>query len=216
MDDARTTDPRTLLFIGDSITDCDHANDPDDLGNGYVRLIAEHMAAHEPAWRVLNRGISGNRVPDLRARFDADCLALRPDVVTVYVGVNDTWRAFDQDDPTSAEDFEAGYRFLLDQLSAELPASPVLLMIPFITDIDEGRELMHPDLDEKVERIRRLAREFGHTVVDLEHVMHRALADGHTPASLAEDGVHPTVAGHRLIADEWLRQFDGLRDQLGH
>ncbi|MGY5764933.1 SGNH/GDSL hydrolase family protein [Brachybacterium sp. DNPG3] len=200
-------DPRTLLFIGDSITDCGRNDDPDGLGYGYVRLLAEHFAAHEPTATVVNRGISGNKVRDLVARFDEDCLDLEPDVVTVYIGVNDTWHGFSHNDPVSQEDFESGYRHLLDQLSARRPAAPVLMIIPFVADIDEEKASFHADLDQKVAIVRRLAKEFRHPVVDLEEVLEEAWAVGHTPAGIAEDGVHPTIAGHRLIADAWLEVF---------
>jgi lysophospholipase L1-like esterase len=199
--------PRTLLFIGDSITDCSHSQDPDGLGYGYVRLIAEHFAAHEPTVRVLNRGKSGNKAADLQARFGPDAMDLEPDVITLYVGVNDSWHFFTRGTEVTPEEFESSYRFMLDQLSATRPAAPVLMIIPFATDIDEEKARIHADLDGKVAVIRSLAREFQHPVVDLEAVMAQALQKGHTPHSLAEDGIHPTIAGHRLIADAWLEAF---------
>lgn len=199
--------PRTILFIGDSITDCSRTEDPNHLGYGYVRLIAEHFAAHEPTATVINRGISGNRVVDLVDRFTPDVLDLDPQAVTIYIGVNDTWHYYTKGWEVTAADFEQGYRFMLDQLSATRPAVPVLMVIPFVTDIDEERAGYHADLDEKVVIIRTLAREFGHAVVDLEAVLEAAWNVGHSPASVAADGVHPTIAGHRLIADAWLEAF---------
>ncbi|MFC0673452.1 SGNH/GDSL hydrolase family protein [Brachybacterium hainanense] len=201
--------PRTLLFIGDSITDCGRREDPQHLGFGYVRLIAEHYAAYEPATTVINTGIGGDRVKDLRARFRPDCLDHDADMVTIYVGVNDTWRRYDRDDPTEDDAFEADYRYLLDQLFSSRPARPVVLMLPFVTDVDEDKARFHEDLDGKIARIRSLAREFGTRVVDLESVMSDALRRGHTPGSLAEDGVHPSTAGHRLLADAWLEVAGG-------
>ncbi len=201
---------RSLLFLGDSITDAGRREDALGLGYGYVRLIAEHFAAHEPTARVLNRGIGGDRARDLRARVHEDCLVLRPDVVTIYIGVNDTWRRFDSNDPTSEADFEADYRFVLDQLSATMPAVPVLMVVPFVTDVDDDKACFHEDLDRKVAVVRRLAHEFQHDLVDLEEVLDEARRVGHTPTSLAEDGIHPTIAGHRLIADAWLEVFERI------
>ena len=195
---------RTLLFIGDSITDCGRREDPDELGHGYVRLIAEHFAAHEPTATVINRGISGNKVADLEARFDVDCLEHAPGLVTIYVGVNDSWHRFTRGEHVTDDSFERGYRNLLEQLSTTVPDSPVLLIVPFVADIDEQVARIHTDLDGKVAVIRRLAAERGHRLVDLEQVLATAYAAGHTPATVAEDGVHPTPAGHRLIADAWL------------
>ncbi|GAA1491563.1 SGNH/GDSL hydrolase family protein [Brachybacterium sacelli] len=204
--------PRTLLFIGDSITDCSRTEDPDSLGYGYVRLLAEHFAAHEPTARVVNRGIGGNKVDDLVARFSPDCLDHDPQVVTIFVGVNDAWHRYvlGEDQQVTPEAFEKGYRFLLDQLSATRPSAPVLLVLPFAVDVSEDIARIHEDLDEKVRIIRDLAREFQHPVVDLEKVVESAWTVGHTPESLAADGVHPTIAGHRLIADAWLAAFAGV------
>lgn len=203
---------RSFLFLGDSITDCSRAEDPQGLGYGYVRLIAEHLAAHEPTARVINRGISGDRAQELVRRFDRDCLDLETDVITVYIGVNDTWHGFTRGESVTAEEFERDYRYMLDQLSATRPAVPVLMVVPFVTDIDQEKAGFHADLDQKVAVIRDLAHEFRHAVVDLEQVMERAWSVGHTPASIAEDGVHPTIAGHRLIADAWLAEFARIED----
>ena len=199
--------PRTLLFIGDSITDGSRAEDPEDLGYGYVRLLAEHFAAHEPTATVINRGVSGDKAADLAGRVRPDVLDLDPDVVTIYVGVNDTWHSFTRGEHVTAADFEREYRFMLDQLSATRPAVPVLMTIPFIVDVDQDKAGYHADLDEKVAIIRALAHEFQHRVVDLEAVLVKAWTVGHTPAGIAPDGVHPTIAGHRLIADAWLETF---------
>ncbi|MGO1388542.1 SGNH/GDSL hydrolase family protein [Brachybacterium alimentarium] len=207
MTPAALPEPRTLFFIGDSITDCGRREDPDALGYGYVRLLAEHFAAHEPSATVINRGIGGDKVADLVARFGPDCLEQDPQVVTIYVGVNDSWHRYTRGEHVSDEDFEQGYRYLLDQLSATRPAAPVLMIVPFVADVDDEMARIHEDLDPKVQIIRDLAREFGHPLVDLEQVLTRAWDVGHSPAGLAEDGVHPTIAGHRLIADAWLETF---------
>lgn len=195
---------RTLLFIGDSITDAGRREDPEELGHGYVRLLADHYAAHEPTVTVINRGIGGDKVADLEARFGPDCLDLAPDLVTIYVGVNDSWHRFTRGEHVSETSFEQGYRNLLAQLSATVPHAPVLMIVPFVADVDEQAARIHSDLDGKVAIIRRLAAEHGHRIVDLEQVLALALAAGHTPSTIAEDGVHPTPPGHRLIADAWL------------
>lgn len=201
-----TTAPvaRTLLFIGDSITDAGRREDPEELGHGFVRLLADHYAAHEPTVTVINRGIGGDKVADLEARFGPDCLDLAPDLVTIYVGVNDSWHRFTRGEHVSEESFEQGYRRLLAQLSATVPHAPVLMIVPFVADVGEQAARIHSDLDGKVAIIRRLAAEHDHRIVDLEQVLAVALAAGHTPSTIAEDGVHPTPPGHRLIADAWL------------
>lgn len=195
---------RTLLFIGDSITDCGRQEDPDGLGHGYVRLLAEQLDARDGAVTVLNRGISGHKASDLVARFGADCLDLAPDLVTIYIGVNDSWHYTMGREHVSEESFERDCRRMLDQLAAQHPEAPVVMIVPFVADVDEDVRRIHEDLDPKVAILRRLAAERGHALVDLEQVLAEALASGMAPGEFAGDGVHPTPAGHRLIADAWL------------
>lgn len=199
-----TTPPRTLLFIGDSITDCGRREDPAGLGHGYVRLLAEQLGARASETTVLNRGISGHKAADLVARFEQDCLDLAPDLVTVYIGVNDSWHFTMGREHVSEESFERDYRWMLDRLADRLPEAAVVMVLPFVADVDEDARRIHEDLDDKVAIIRRLAAERGHILVDLEQVLADALSSGMTPAQFAQDGVHPSTTGHRKIADAWL------------
>ena len=188
-------------FIGDSITDCGRREDASrGLGTGYVRLLADRLAEREV--RVVNRGISGNRAVDLLARWRPDCLDLRPDLLTVYIGINETWRRYDSGDATSAEAFEATYRQLLTSAAATLSA-PLVLMEPFLLPVTDEQRSWREDLDPKIAVVGRLAKEFGATLVPLDSILTAAVtAEG--PAALAYDGVHPTPTGHELIATSWL------------
>jgi acyl-CoA thioesterase-1 len=190
--------PESIVFIGDSVTDCGRRDDePDYLGDGYVRMIAEHL----PRRRVVNAGISGNRVVDLRDRWQIDVLEQHPDILCVYVGINDTWRRYDSNDPTSAAAFEADYRAILE---ATVPLAPKLVLVePFVLPVTEEQEQWHEDLDEKRAAVGRLATEFGAVFVPLQALM-AAAAEDHGAQALAQDGVHPTALGHRLIADALL------------
>lgn len=199
-----------LLFLGDSITDCDRREEPEGLGHGYVRLVAESLRATEPGARVINRGISGDRVRDLVARFDADCLEHRPDLVTIFAGVNDTWRAFDSDDPTTPRHSAGGLREMLGRLEAELPGAPVIVILPFVLDVGEQTAAFRTDLDARTGALRSVALETGVPVIETQRLLDQAIADGPAPHALAGDGVHPTEAGHRIIADAWLAAAAGL------
>lgn len=110
-------DVRTVVFFGDSITDAGRRQDPERLGHGYVRLLAGELTGT----KVINAGIGGNRVVDLLARLDDDVLAHRPGLVSIMIGINDTWRRFDSNDPTSTEAYETGYRDLLTRITATGP-----------------------------------------------------------------------------------------------
>ncbi len=196
---------RPLVFIGDSVTDCGRRDDaPDYLGDGYVRLIAGRL----PDRRVVNVGISGNRVVDLRDRWQVDAVDLNPDILSVYVGINDTWRRFDSNDPTSAAAFEADYRIILEEVVTAV--SPKLVLVePFVLPVTAEQETWHEDLDDKRAVVARLATDFGAAFVPLQSLL-IAAADEHGAAAIAQDGVHPTELGHRLIADAWLETASSL------
>lgn len=186
-----------ILFIGDSVTDCGRREDaPDFLGDGYVRIIAEGL----PDRRVINAGISGNRVVDLRDRWHIDVVERKPEILSVYIGINDTWRRYDENDPTSAASFEADYRACLADLGG---ASRLILVEPFVLPVNDEQEHWHEDLDEKRAVVSRLAVESGAGFVPLQSLL-AAAAEDHGAATLAQDGVHPTELGHRMIADAWL------------
>lgn len=186
----------TYVFAGDSITDAGRREDADSLGDGYVRLIANATSE-----RVVNAGISGDRVRDLRRRWDADVLALSPDVVTVLVGINDTWRRYDSGDPTSAELFRVDYDAILSAAAAG--GASLILMEPFLVPISaEQRSWRAEDLEEKIAVTRELARRHGARLVPLDGLLAEA-ARLQGAAAIAEDGVHPTAAGHALIAAAW-------------
>jgi acyl-CoA thioesterase-1 len=186
-----------VLFIGDSVTDCGRRDDaPDFLGDGYVRLIADKLTDR----RIINAGISGNRAIDLRDRWHIDVVEQKPDILTVYIGINDTWRRYDENDPTSAATFEANYRACLADVGA---TSHVILVEPFVLPVNEEQEHWNEDLDEKRAVVARLATEFGAGFVPLQLLL-SAQAEDHGATALAADGVHPTALGHRMIADAWL------------
>ncbi|TDU90477.1 lysophospholipase L1-like esterase [Kribbella voronezhensis] len=188
---------RTVVFAGDSITDCGRRADPAGLGDGYVRNLYDDLAASRP--RIVNVGISGNRAVDLVERWKQDVLTHQPDLVSVLVGINDTWRRYDKDDPTSTGDFEASYRELLEPLTAKL-----VLVEPFLVAVKPEQRGWRDDLDPKIEVVRRLAAEYDALLVPADVEFNRqALTVGAT--TLAYDGVHPTAAGHRLLADLWRR-----------
>ncbi len=203
-----TIQPKSLvLFQGDSITDAsrDYANG-EDWGRGYVNFIASWYSAQYPeaGVRFLNRGLSGNRAIDLVNRWDTDCLDLKPDLLTILIGVNDTWRKYDRDDPTSVEDFEVRYRNILMRTRETLPDTPIILMEPFVLPEPPDRLEWREDLNPKILATRRLAEEFQLTLIPLDYLFQKACAL-REPSFWSADGVHPTQPGHALIAQSWLK-----------
>jgi len=186
----------TILFQGDSVTDCGRREDPNGLGDGYALAVSQAL----PGARVLNRGISGNRAKDLAARWQADCLDLYPDGVSILIGINDVWRRYDSNDPTNDAAYEASYRKLLEPLRG----TRVLLIQPFLLDISPAVTAMREDLAGKQAVVRRLAEEYGgkFALLDADELFRGAVRnEKKPPAWYAADGVHPTDAGHRVLGE---------------
>ncbi len=204
-------DGAVVLFQGDSITDTYRGFlDTQDLGKGYAMMVAAWFSALYPEKSVqfINRGISGNQTADLRDRWTADCLDLRPTWVSIMIGINDTWRRYDCDDPTSVQDYEMVYRDILESTRATLDTR-LILCEPFVLPVSPDRIAWREDLDPKIDVVRKLAREFNALLVPLDGIFaqHAVLRE---PAFWAPDGVHPSAAGHALIAQSWLRSVKAL------
>jgi len=194
-----------ILFTGDSITDCGRVREnAEHLGFGYAALTAAHLQARlaSPQLKIFNRGISGNRVCDLLKRVEPDLLALQPTVVSILIGVNDVWRRYDSKDATEAAAFERDYRTLLEKIAQHLKARVVLLE-PFLLHVPEDRYAWREDLNPKIDVVRKLAVEFSAELLPLDGLFAQAATQA--PAAYwAQDGVHPSAAGHALIAETWL------------
>lgn len=199
----------TLLFTGDSITDCGRQRDnPAHLGFGYAAFIAAQLQLRiaSPELKIYNRGIGGNRVKDLLGRVGPDLLDLKPTVVSILIGINDTWRRYDANDATPADVYEKGYRTLLETIRGKLDAR-VILLEPFLLHVPADRHAWREDLNPKIDAMRRLALEFETEFLPLDGLFAQAATQA-PPAYWAADGVHPTAAGHALIADAWLDQVE--------
>lgn len=207
----RIEDKAVVLFQGDSITDAGRdRQSPDGLGNGYAMMAASWFQALYPekGVRFINRGISGNRAKDLRTRWEKDCLELRPDWVSIMIGINDTWRRYDSNDPTSIEAYASAYRAILEDARTKL-AAKLILLEPFVLPVPDDRKAWREDLDPRIAVVRELAREYQAILVPLDGIMAQA-ATQREPAFWAHDGVHPSPAGHALIAQSWLRAIGAL------
>jgi acyl-CoA thioesterase-1 len=193
-----------ILFIGDSVTDCGrNREDLSDLGPSYVKKIDSYLKAFfaELLLRVMNKGISGNRVIDLQARWQDDCLCYKPDIINILIGINDCWRRFDNNDSTSAEDFEKRYDSIL--LAAQKTGAKLTIMEPFVLPYPVERTSWREDLDPKIQAARKLACKYGAKLIPLDGIF-ASLIISKEPQFYSADGVHPTNAGHAVIAKAWL------------
>lgn len=189
---------RAVVFAGDSVTDCGRLADPRDLGDGYVEQLAASRALR--GIRAVNRGVSGDRVRDLRARWERDVLGEEPSMVSILIGINDVWRRYDSGDPTSVDDFAADYRYLLASLSdAGITA---VVCEPLLLPVTSDQERWFEDLAPKIAAIHHLAAEFDARLVPMQTALTALRREGST--ELAPDGVHPSPSGHLALAATWL------------
>ena len=199
-----------ILFTGDSITECGrNRDDSQSLGEGYVNRVAGRLGLKHPErnLRFRNTGIGDDRTRDLLARWDADCIDLHPDWVSILVGINNTWRRYESNDPTPDDIFESEYRALLARVKSRTSAR-IVICSPFLVHVDDRIGRMRDDLDPKIGIIRKLANEFEAIWVDFDAAFVSAQRR-HIPSYWAEDGVHPSGAGHALMAETWIGIIGG-------
>ncbi len=196
----------SILFIGDRVTDCDWRSRPyGPMGHGYAFLLSSWLSAEFPEHGLsfFNRGRSGDRMTDVADRWRQDAVTLSPAVISILAGVNDTWRRFDRGERVNAVEFGGAYRRILDETRRDCRAS-VVLCEPFLLPCGRVAGAWFEDLGEKIAVVRALAGEYGTQLVPLSEVFADA-ARRARPRYWAEDGIHPTPAGHALIARAWLR-----------
>ncbi len=202
------SDGAIVLFQGDSVTDCGRKREKNDLGAGYPKAVQTLYDYLFPDNEVtfINRGISGNRVRDLLKRYDEDFLNVKPDFLSILIGINDTWRKYDSSDETPIERFTTEYEALLKKIKKDLPETKIMLMVPFVTHALPDRAVWHEDLDPKVIAVCELANKYADFLLPLDTIFDNAVMSGDfTPADIASDGVHPTAIGHAFIASEYLK-----------
>jgi lysophospholipase L1-like esterase len=197
-----------VLFQGDSITDA--FRKPEEIcnayrmGSGYALMVAAQLLAARPGdgLRFENRGVSGEGIQGLAKRWERDCLDLRPEVLSILVGINDAQVTLEKAG-TSLEDYETRYRELLVHTRTVLPAVRLVLCEPFVLQAGDVRADRLADVAERGAIVRRLALEFGAVLVPLQSVFAEALKIA-PPDYWSFDGIHPNAQGHWLICEAWL------------
>jgi len=201
---------QTILFQGDSITDVGRnrgvtgPNETAGFGQGYPLLLGSYLLGRFPTYslKIYNRGISGNRVPDLHERWQADCLDLKPDILSILIGVNDIWHKLNGNYDGTVKDYEEGYHNLLDRTRRELPDVKLVICEPFVLRTGAVDDRWFPEFDERRAVAKKQAEVFAATFVPLQEVYDLAVQDA-KPTYWTGDGVHPTMAGHAKLAMAW-------------
>ncbi|WP_347838434.1 SGNH/GDSL hydrolase family protein [uncultured Draconibacterium sp.] len=203
-----------FLFQGDSITDGKRGrnNDPNHImGHGYAFSIASRVGADFPqaGFTFYNRGVSGNTVPDLQKRWQNDTIDLKPDVLSLLVGINDVGDIINKHpEARDLAEFEKGYRQLLNSAQTANPDIVLVLGIPFVFPVgarEKNWQLWDEETKNRATIVKKLAKEFNAILVDFNEVFEKAQQSA--PINYwIWDGIHPTVFGHELMAREWLKQ----------
>jgi lysophospholipase L1-like esterase len=198
---------QTLLFIGDSITDCGRRGAEPPLGGGYVKIFHDLLAIREPQKNVniINKGIGGNRVTHLRDRWSDDVLRHRPNWLSVKIGINDLHSVVkDRDDPVPVKRFEEIYDDILSRTRKKLPRTQILLIDPFYisreTSPTSFRKKVLDMLPGYIRVVQKMSRKYKTRRVKTDE-MFRKLLKFHEPDLFCPEPVHPNAAGHLAIAE---------------
>ena len=227
---------KTILFQGDSITDCGRIRVEESrapikdficklqkktpLGPGYPAKVAEELQKEFPGlYKYENRGVGGDTIINVYARIVRDIINLKPDYMSLLVGVNDVWRSIDNNHGTGAARFEKVYDIVLSELREELPDMKIMIMEPYllegpasvnIPEMPERYETFKKGVTEVADITRKLAEKYDCKFVELQSKLDE-VAKVKGAAYLSGDGVHPSDAGHELIKNEWIKAFNEIK-----
>ena len=211
---------KVILFQGDSITDCGRGRENDaNFGIGYPLLVSSELGFEYPEqYAFYNRGISGNRIVDVYARIKQDIINLKPDYMSILIGINDVWHEVSYKNGVATEKFEKIYDMLLTEIKEALPGIKFIVMAPFVLngratcnceEIPDRWNTFLTGAKANAEAAQRIAAKHNAVFVELQSKFDEVEA-AH-PGLWTADGVHPTSAGHQLIKREWLKTFETIK-----
>ncbi len=211
---------QTILFQGDSITDAGRSREDNmNAGIGYPTLVKGELGFEYPNQYIMyNRGVSGNRVVDVYARIKADIINLKPDVMSILIGVNDVWHEFGGHNGVDAEKYFKIYSMLIEEVKVALPDVKIMILEPFVlraaaTENSEEEpdrwNIFHTEVLKRAEKARKIAETYNLPFIPLQDKFEEAAKLAPNDYWL-RDGVHPTTAGHELIKREWIKTFKSL------
>ncbi len=209
---------KTILFQGDSITDAQRNRSSDQHpGSGYPTVVNALLGSEKPGEvRFLNRGISGARIVDVYSRIKSDIINLKPDMMSILIGVNDVWHELGGHNGVDAEKFERIYDMLIEEIKEALPDIQIMLIAPFVLEGNATRanenepdrwDIFRTEVARRAEATFRVAEKYGLPCIDVQALLDAA-CEKTEPAWWLYDGVHPSPAGHGLIAKAWLETYN--------
>ena len=204
-----------ILFQGDSITEWHRdVNDPDSIGDGYVAFAIDNLTKRFPnrEFEFFNRGVSGDRTRELLKRWQKDTIDIQPDIMTLMIGVNDTWRRYDMNDPTPVEEYEQNLRALLDDVKANTNAK-LLMIEPFLAHADN--DLWREDFYEKVNAYRRVAKEYADAYLPMDG-LYAMMCVEKEPTHWSQDGVHLVGPGNERMGYYVAQSLAAMIEAMEH
>ena len=205
--------PAKIVFLGDSIT-----QQAEDFEDGFISIIRQNLV--QDKFELVGKGISGNKVSDLLTRYKSDVLDLNPDIVFIYIGINDVWHKYDFGTGSDIDLYEKGLRTIISDIKSL--GSKIVLCTPTVIGENTGdfvlgnqfkdvetMEKMNGDLDTFSEVVRKLSNEYETELLDLRKIFMDYLAENNinndAAGILTTDGVHLNEQGNKLIADQMIR-----------
>ena len=205
--------PAKIVFLGDSIT-----QQAEDFEDGFISIIRQNLV--QDKFELVGKGISGNKVSDLLTRYKSDVLDLNPDIVFIYIGINDVWHKYDFGTGSDIDLYEKGLRTIISDIKSL--GSKIVLCTPTVIGENTGdfvlgnqfkdvetMEKMNGDLDTFSEVVRKLSNEYETELLDLRKIFMDYLAENNinndAAGILTTDGVHLNERGNKLIADQMIK-----------
>lgn len=206
---------KRILFQGDSITDMYRVRDLEPYGGcGYATLVSAELGYDYPnEYEFINRGIGGDRSIDLLARIKRDMINLKPDIMSILVGVNDVWAELDTGNGVSAEKYEYYLNIVIDDVLTALPDIKLMIMEPFVlrgSVTEDTWKEFRSGVEGIAAAAKRVADSRGIKFVPLMQKFDE-MAKVTSEDYCTVDGVHPTAAGHELIKREWIKAFNEIK-----
>lgn len=197
---------KTVLFQGDSITDAGRSRTNDaERGYGYPTLVTAELSARYPeCYTFVNRGVSGDRIVDLYARIKRDLINLKPDYLTILIGINDVWHEIGARNGVDNKKYFEMYCRLIEEVKTMLPDIKIFILEPFVLKASATQEKYHvfrTETEMRAESAKAVAEKYALEFIPLQKMLDEA-AEKAAPSYWLYDGVHPTAAGHRLIANK--------------
>jgi lysophospholipase L1-like esterase len=206
---------KTFLFQGDSITDAERKReDVNNLGFGYPNIVAsKYLSENIGEYQFINKGISGNRVVDLYARIKCDIINLKPDYMSILIGINDVWHELSSQNGVDNEKFKKILSMLIEEVKEALPEIKIIMLEPFVLKgpaTEEQWNEFRSETELRAKSVKAVAEKYNLKFVPLQEKFDELSKNIETTYWLA-DGVHPTAAGHGIIAKALADVFEEIK-----